>query len=140
MGRDRRPGPGRVARADRRAPPLRRRPAMSMPSRRLEPLAQRVRARLGKRILLDTTHAQLLFEDERHPWRAIPEDALLAPLAGPAVGDNLDGRWRAIDFDGTRHARAVRTWDTPPAACPPPAGAAAVHPDLAAQPLAAEHP
>jgi hypothetical protein len=46
---------------------------MTMPGRRLEPLTRRVRARLGKHILLDTTHAQLLFEgDERHPWRAIP--------------------------------------------------------------------
>ena len=39
--------------------------------RRLEPLTQRVRARIGKRIILDTTHAQLLFEDERQPWRAV---------------------------------------------------------------------
>ncbi len=60
--------------------------------RRLEPLTQRVRARIGKRIILDTTHAHLLFEDERHPWRAIPKDALLAPLAGPAADDDLDGR------------------------------------------------
>jgi hypothetical protein len=57
--------------------------------RRLEPLTQRVRARIGKRIILDTTHAQPLFEDERHPWRAVPKDALLAPLAGPAAADNL---------------------------------------------------
>ena len=64
---------------------------MTFPSRRLEPLTQRVRARIGKRIILDTTHAQLLFEDERHPWRAIPKDALLAALAGPAIADNLDG-------------------------------------------------
>jgi hypothetical protein len=42
---------------------------MTFPRRRLEPLTQRVRARSGKRIILDTTHAQLLFEDERHPWR-----------------------------------------------------------------------
>jgi len=56
---------------------------MTMPGRWLEPLTQPVRARLGKHILLDTTHAQLLFEgDERHPWRAMPYDALLAPLAG----------------------------------------------------------
>ena len=91
---------------------------MTFPRRRLEPLTQRVRARIGKRIILDTTHAQLLFEDERHPWRAIPKDALLAQLAGPAVADKLDGRWWAIELDGTRHARAVRTWDTPPADCP----------------------
>jgi hypothetical protein len=38
----------------------------------------RVRARVGKRIILGTPHAQLLFEDERHPWRAILKDALLA--------------------------------------------------------------
>ena len=42
--------------------------------RRLEPLTQRVRARIGKRIILDTTHAQLLFEDERHPHHRV--DAL----------------------------------------------------------------
>ena len=42
---------------------------MTFPRRRLEPLTQRVRARIGKRIILDTTHAQLLFEDERHPWQ-----------------------------------------------------------------------
>ncbi len=41
---------------------------MTFPSRRLEPVAQRVRARIGKHVILDTTHAQLLFEDERHPW------------------------------------------------------------------------
>ena len=35
--------------------------------RRLEPLTQRVRVRIGKRVILDTTRAQLLFEDERHP-------------------------------------------------------------------------
>ena len=52
---------------------------MTFPRRRLEPLAQRVRARIGKRIILDTTRAQLLFEDERHPWRAIPKGALLVP-------------------------------------------------------------
>jgi hypothetical protein len=101
---------------------------MSMPNRRLEPLAQRVRARLGKHILLDTTHAQLLFEDERHPWRAIPKDALLAPLAGPAVADDLDGCWWAIELDGTGHDRAVRTSDTPPADCPALAALAVVHP------------
>jgi hypothetical protein len=44
---------------------------MTFPRRRLEPVVQRVRARIGKRIILDTTHAQLLFEDERHPWRAV---------------------------------------------------------------------
>jgi hypothetical protein len=38
---------------------------MTFPGRRLGPLTQRVRARIGKRIILDTTHAQLLFEDER---------------------------------------------------------------------------
>jgi hypothetical protein len=32
---------------------------MTFPRRRLEPLTQRVRARIGKRIILDTTHAQL---------------------------------------------------------------------------------
>jgi len=66
---------------------------MTFPRRRLEPLTQRVRARICKHIILDTTHAQLLFEDERHPRRAIPKDALLAPLAGPDVADNFDGRW-----------------------------------------------
>ena len=91
---------------------------MTFPRRRLELLIQRVRARIGKRIILDTTHAQLLFEDERHPWRAVPKDALLAPLAGPAVADSLDGSWWAIALDGTRHDRAVRTSDTPPADCP----------------------
>lgn len=40
---------------------------MTLPSRRLEPVAQRVRARIGKRVILDTTRAQLLLEDERHP-------------------------------------------------------------------------
>ncbi len=49
---------------------------MTFPRRRLEPVAQRVRARIGKRIILDTTRAQLLFEDERHPWPAIPKGAL----------------------------------------------------------------
>jgi len=57
---------------------------MTFPRRQLEPVVQRVHARIGKRIILDTTHTHLLFEDERHPWRAIPKDALLAPLAGPA--------------------------------------------------------
>jgi len=51
-------------------------------------------------------------------------DALQAPLAGPAVADNLDGCWRAIELDGTRRDRAVRTWDTPPADCPGLAGVA----------------
>jgi hypothetical protein len=108
---------------------------MTFPRRRLEPLTQRVRARIGKRIILDTTHAQLLFEDERRPWRAVPKDALLAPLAGPAVVGNLDGCWWAIDLDGTRHDRAVRTWDTPPADCP-----AVVHHDLPGQWLEEGHP
>jgi hypothetical protein len=54
-----------------------------------------VRARIGKRIILDTTHAQLLFEDERRPWRAVRKDALLAQLAGPAAADSLDGCWWA---------------------------------------------
>jgi uncharacterized protein (DUF427 family) len=113
---------------------------MTFPRRRLEPLTQRVRARVGKRIILDTTHAQLLFEDERHPWRAIPKDALLAPLAGPAAADNLDGCWWAIELDGTRHDRAVRTWDTPPADCPALASLTVVHHDLADQWLEEEHP
>ncbi len=52
-------------------------------------------------MILDATHAQLLFEDERHPTRAIPKDALLAPLAGPAVADNLDGHWWAIRLTDT---------------------------------------
>lgn len=63
--------------------------------RRLEPVVQRVRARIGKHVILDTTHAQLLFEDERRPWRAVPKDALLAPLAGPARGASLDARRHA---------------------------------------------
>ena len=74
-----------------------------------------MRARIGKHVILDTTRAQLLFEDERHPWRAVPKDAVLAPLAGPAVADRLDGCWWAVELDGTRHDRAVRTWDSPPA-------------------------
>lgn len=113
---------------------------MTFPRRRLEPVVQRVRARIGKRIILDTTHAQLLFEDERHPSRAIPKDALLAPLAGPAVADSLDGCWWAIELDGTRHDLAVRTWDTPPADCPALASLAVVHHDLADQWLEEEHP
>ena len=44
---------------------------MTFPRRRPEPLAQRVRARIGKRIILDTTHAQLLFE--RHPGGQYPK-------------------------------------------------------------------
>jgi len=47
---------------------------MTFPRRRLEPLTQRVRARIGKRTILDTTHAQLLFEHERHPHHRV--DAL----------------------------------------------------------------
>lgn len=112
---------------------------MTFPRRRLEPVAQRVRARIGKRIILDTTHAQLLFEDERCPWRAVPKDALLAPLAGPAVADSLDGCWWAVELDNTRHDRAVRTWDTPPADCPALASLAVVHHDLADQ-WQEEHP
>jgi hypothetical protein len=46
---------------------------MTFSRRRLEPLTQRVRARIGKRIILDTTHARLLFEDGRRPWRAVPQ-------------------------------------------------------------------
>jgi hypothetical protein len=38
-----------------------------------------------------TTHAPLLFEGERHPGGRYPK-TLLAPLAGPAVSDNLDLR------------------------------------------------
>jgi hypothetical protein len=53
------------------------------------------------------------FEDERRPWRAVPRDALLAPLAGPAAADSLDGCWWAIELDGTRHDQAVRTGDNP---------------------------
>jgi hypothetical protein len=30
-------------------------------------------------------------------------------LAGPAVADTLDGCWWAVELDGTRHDRAVRT-------------------------------
>ena len=33
---------------------------MTFPRRRPEPLTQRVRARIGKRLILDTTHAQPL--------------------------------------------------------------------------------
>ena len=113
---------------------------MTFPSRRLEPVAQRVRARIGKHVILDTTHAQLLFEDERRPWRAVPTDALLAPLAGPAVAEDLDGCWWAIELDGTRHDRAARTWDTPPADCPALASLAVVHHDLADQWLDEELP
>ena len=61
------------------------------------------------------------------------QDTLLAPLAGPAVADNLDGCWRAIELDGTRHDRAVRTCDTPPADCPALASLAVVLHDLADQ-------
>lgn len=86
---------------------------MSMPGRRLEPLAQRVRARLGKRILLDTTHAQLLFEDERHPWRAIPTDALLAALAGPPAAPVSD---RSSPGSSPGSARRWKTAGWPPAA------------------------
>ena len=55
-----------------------------------------MRARIGKRVILDTTYAQLLFEDERHPWRVVPKDALPAPLAGPAAADDIDGRWGLV--------------------------------------------
>ena len=107
--------------------------------RRLD-LTQRVRARIGKHVILDTTRAHLLFEDERHPWRAVPKDALLAPLAGPAAADNLDGCWWAVEVDGTRHDRAVRTWDAPPADCPALVSLTVVHHDLADQWLEEEHP
>ena len=60
----------------------------------------------------------MLFEDERRPWRAVPKDALLAPLAGPSAADSLDGCWRATELDGTRRVRAIRTWDTPPSPAP----------------------
>ncbi|HEX4661125.1 MAG TPA: DUF427 domain-containing protein [Streptosporangiaceae bacterium] len=110
-------------------------------NRRLEPVTQRVRARMGKHLLLDTTSAQLFFEnDERHPWRAVPADALLAPLAGPAIADTLDGQWRAIELDGVRHDRTVRTWNTPPADCPGLAGLAVIHHDLTDQWLEEEQP
>jgi hypothetical protein len=52
----------------------------------------------------------------------------------------LDGRWWAIELDGTRHDRAVRTWDTPPADCPALVRLAVVHHDLAGQWLEEEHP
>ena len=58
------------------------------------------------------------FEDERRPWRAVPRDALLAPLAGPAAADSLDGCWWAIELDGTRHDQAVRTGDNPARSLP----------------------
>jgi hypothetical protein len=35
-----------------------------------------MRARIGKRVILDTAHAQLLIEGERHPWRAISKNAM----------------------------------------------------------------
>jgi uncharacterized protein (DUF427 family) len=109
-------------------------------NRRLEPVVQRVRARLGKHILLDTGSAQLFFEDERHPWRAVPRDTLLVSLVGPAVADTIDGRWWAIELDGVRHNRAVRIWDTPPADCPGLAGLAVIHHDVADQWLEEEQP
>jgi uncharacterized protein (DUF427 family) len=109
-------------------------------NRRLEPLTQRVRARLGKHILLDTTSAQLFFEDERHPWRVIPRDALRVPLTGPPVADAIDGHWWAVEVDGTRRDQAVRAWNTPPADCPGLAGLLVVHHDTADQWLEEEQP
>ena len=61
-------------------------------------------------------------------------------LAGPAVADTLDGCWWAVELDGTRHDRAVRTWDTPPPDCPALASLAVVHHDLADQWLEEELP
>jgi uncharacterized protein (DUF427 family) len=109
-------------------------------NRRLEPLSQRVRARTGKHTLLDTTDAHLLFEDQRHPWRAIPKDALRIPLAGPPVADPTDGHWWAIDMNGTRRDRAVRAWATPPADLPDLAGLLVIHHDAADQWLEEEQP
>ncbi|MEU4497533.1 DUF427 domain-containing protein [Streptomyces sp. NPDC023998] len=100
-------------------------------NRRLESLTQRVRARVGKHLLLDTTRAQLFFEDERHPWRAVPRNAMYVPFAGPAVADAVDGHWWAVELDGVRRDRAVRTWDTSPVDCPALAGLVVVHHDLA---------
>jgi hypothetical protein len=59
---------------------------------------------------------------------------------GPAAADDLDRCWWAAELDGTRHDRAVRTWDTPPADCPTLAGLAVVHHHLAGQWLEEEHP
>jgi uncharacterized protein (DUF427 family) len=110
-------------------------------NRRLEPLTQRVRARVGKHLLLDTGSARLFFDgDERHPWRAVPRDALLLPLTGPAAADPADGQWWAIEVDGVRHHRAIRTWETPPADCPELAGLAVVHHGLTDQWLEEEQP
>jgi hypothetical protein len=93
---------------------------MSFPRRRLEPVAQRVRVRIGKRVILDTTYAQLLFEDKRHPWRAVPKDALPAPLAGPAVADDIDGCWWAIELDGAHATTGPSAPGTPhPLTAPP---------------------
>jgi uncharacterized protein (DUF427 family) len=82
-------------------------------NRRLEPLIQRVRARVGKHLLLDTTNALLFFEDERHPWHAIPRGALRVQFVGPPIADSVDGYWWTIELGGVRRARAVRAWDTP---------------------------
>jgi uncharacterized protein (DUF427 family) len=109
-------------------------------NRRLEPLAQRVRARLGKHLLLDTTNALLFFEDVRHPWRAIPRDALRVPLIGPPVADAVDGHWWAIDLDDAHQARAVRAWDTPPPDCPELTGVLVIHHEAADQWLEEEQP
>jgi len=74
------------------------------------------------------------------PGGRYPKTPLLAPLAGPAVADDLDGCWWAIELDGTGHDRAVRTSDTPPADCPALAALAVVHHDLADQWLEEEQP
>ena len=91
---------------------------MIFTSRRLEPVAQRVRARIGKRVILGTTRAQLLFEDERHPWRAVPKDALLVwsylqPLAEAAslaglvgIPDDDPAVQLLIDDSPARHTNA----------------------------------
>ncbi|HET9143419.1 DUF427 domain-containing protein [Actinophytocola sp.] len=109
-------------------------------NRRLEPLTQQVRARLGKHLLLDTTHAQLFFEDEHHPWRAIPRDALRVPLTGPPVADPVDGHWWTIELGGTRRTHAVRAWDRPPPDCPELTGVLVIHHDAADQWLEEEQP
>jgi uncharacterized protein (DUF427 family) len=109
-------------------------------NRRLEPLPQRVRARTGKHLLLDTTNTFLFFEDQRHPWRAIPRDALRVPLTGPPAPDPTDGHWWAIDLDGTRRDHTIRAWDTPPADSPALAGLLVVHHDAADQWLEEEQP
>jgi uncharacterized protein (DUF427 family) len=74
---------------------------------RIEPVFQRLRAWLGRELILDSTDACLYLENVHHPYWAVPKRELKATLEPFAGGAETYPRWTLVSGAGDRREDAA---------------------------------